>query len=54
MTPGTKVFYGEPLMYEHPSKTVANAYTVDGEISGWFSLTALRILSAVSWTPFST
>jgi hypothetical protein len=34
MIPGTKEFYGDPLIKEHPSKIVAAAKTVDGEISG--------------------
>jgi len=31
--PGTKVFYGDPLMKEQPSRMVAAAKIVEGEIS---------------------
>ena len=37
MTPGTKVFCGEPLMYMEPSSTEATAKMVEGEISGSLS-----------------
>jgi hypothetical protein len=40
MIPGTNVFYGDPLINEHPSKMVAAAKTVDGETSGWECLMA--------------
>jgi hypothetical protein len=43
MMPGTSVFYGDPLMNEHPSKMVAAAKMVDGEISGWeFAIASSR------------
>merc|ERR1719313_548536 len=51
MTPGTKVFCGEPLMYIDPSSTEATAKMVDGEISGSLSSMACSRLSAVSFTP---
>lgn len=54
MIPGTNEFYGDPLINEHPSKIVAAAKTVDGEISVWDSLIAFKRFSLVSWTPFST
>lgn len=39
---GTRVFYGEPLMKDEPSKIVAIAYIVDAEIStSLFSFIAL-------------
>merc|ERR1719399_886489 len=34
ITPGTKVFCGEPLMYVQPSRMDAHAKIVDGAISG--------------------
>merc|ERR1712224_578477 len=34
ITPGTKVFCGEPLMYAEPSRIDATAKMVDGVISG--------------------
>jgi len=45
MIPGTKVFYGEPLMKELPSKIVATAKTVEGEISGCDDLMAFNKFS---------
>merc|ERR1719353_621946 len=51
ITPGTKVFCGEPLMYIEPSRTEATAKMVDGEISGSLSSMAYIRLSAVSLTP---
>merc|ERR1719231_238046 len=51
MTPGTKVFCGEPLMYIEPSRIDATAKMVDGEISGSLSSMACIRLSAVSLTP---
>merc|ERR1719364_228141 len=51
MTPGTKVFCGEPLMYIEPSRIDATAKMVDGEISGSLSSMACSRLSAVSFTP---
>lgn len=34
ITPGTIVFYGDPLINEHPSNTAATANTVEALISG--------------------
>mmetsp|Transcript_21233 Transcript_21233/g.36381 ORF Transcript_21233/g.36381 Transcript_21233/m.36381 type:complete len:258 (+) Transcript_21233:808-1581(+) len=51
MTPGTKVFWGEPLIYIEPSRMEATAKTVEGAISASLaSIDAIR-LSAVSLTP---
>lgn len=47
MTPGTIVFYGEPLINEHPSSTAAHAKTVEALISGWLDSIALSNFSAV-------
>lgn len=50
-TPGTKVFCGEPLMYEQPSRTEATAKSVDGESSSSPRAMAARRFSAVSLLP---
>mmetsp|Transcript_8390 Transcript_8390/g.12405 ORF Transcript_8390/g.12405 Transcript_8390/m.12405 type:complete len:236 (-) Transcript_8390:329-1036(-) len=54
MTPGTNVFCGDPLMYEHPSNIDATAYKVDGAISVSFFLMELCNASAVSFKSFLT
>ena len=51
ITPGTKVFCGEPLMYAAPSRIDAHAKIVDGDTSGSFASMAAIRLSAVSLTP---
>lgn len=43
--PGTKVFWGEPLMKTQFYWRDARAKIVEGAISGWFSLMALVIFS---------
>mmetsp|Transcript_32245 Transcript_32245/g.66733 ORF Transcript_32245/g.66733 Transcript_32245/m.66733 type:complete len:332 (+) Transcript_32245:77-1072(+) len=53
-SPGTKVFCGDPLMYEAPSRTLATAKTVDGEISSSPRLIAARRFCALSFTPVWT
>lgn len=49
--PGTKVFWGEPLIKGTFSRIHAIAKTVDGEISSWPDSTDFKRLSAVSFTP---
>ena len=51
MTPGTKVFCGEPLMYVEPSRIDAHAKIVDGDTSGSLAAIAASRLSAVSLMP---
>jgi hypothetical protein len=51
MTPGTKVFWGEPLMKGAFSRIQAVAKMVEGAISGWPEAIDWRRLSAVSLTP---
>jgi len=48
ITPSTNVFYGLPLIKLDPSKIVANAKTVDGEISVWLSASPFIKFAAVS------
>jgi hypothetical protein len=43
--PGTKVFWGEPLINTQFYCNEANAKIVEGAISGWLSLIALVIFS---------
>ena len=49
ITPGTIVFYGDPLMYDDPSSTDATANIVDGDTSGWFYSIAFNSYSADPW-----
>ena len=49
ITPGTIVFYGDPLMNEHPSRTAAHANTVEALISGWLDSIDFNNFSAVPW-----
>jgi len=51
ITPGTKVFYGDPLIKVTPSKIEATAYTVDGEISASLFSIAFITFSILSWIP---
>ena len=50
-TPGTKVFWGEPLMYVLPSRMAATAKMVEGATSLSLFLMAFSRFSAVSFTP---
>lgn len=54
MTPGTKVFCGEPFTNEQPSNMDATANSVEADTSAAFFLIELRRTSAVSLRPFST
>eukprot|EP01139_Manchomonas_bermudensis_P023326 Amastigsp_a841014_52645.p4 type:complete len:109 gc:universal Amastigsp_a841014_52645:289-615(+) len=54
MTPGTKVFCGEPLMYGTPSRMHATANSVDGETSGSLDLIDAISDAAVSLSPTRT
>jgi hypothetical protein len=51
ITPGTKVFWGEPLMKGAFSRIHAVAKIVEGAISAWPEAMDWRRLSAVSLTP---
>jgi len=48
ITPSTIVFYGDPLIYEQPSKIEAHANTVEAEISELLFSMALSKFSAES------
>jgi hypothetical protein len=52
--PGTKVFWGLPLMNGTPSMTQAMAYSVDGDISASFLSTDASRFSIVSLRPAHT
>ena len=54
MSPGTKVFCGEPLMKATPSSTAAAAYKLDGAISASPRSIAAKKFSAVSFSPSLT
>lgn len=47
ITPGTIVFYGDPLINEHPSKQAAHANIVEALISGWLDSIDFINFSAV-------
>ena len=51
ITPGTKVFCGEPLMKGTPSSMHASAMSVEGDTSASPARIAARRFSSVSLTP---